>query len=266
MPPPSRYLPAKLWQDTPPVEFITSRVAPDEWFLPEIHHGVAWPPPTDKPSSLTVLLNMGQSADGPATPSQGLSLFLPVLSVLLRSISPNISKSLTVLDLSRHRVAYQQSSPPLNWSALKPALEDMANEPVDLRSLSESNQDAQFFLRSFHSAVGAQTAPCTTLILSAPLTFRRGQNLTPLPGEPSPCRVFYLRYAVPDERTAFNRAHRVTPSPLDPDHPGRELNPEPPPRPDQLAETFKHWHPKIIDIESAGQLNTAFRDIAVSLQ
>ena len=269
VPEPSRYLQVNLWQGTPPVEFITSKVSPDNWFLPDIHSGIAWPPPTDKPTNLAVLLNIGQTAHRPATPAGGLPLFLPVRSVLLRSISLNISKSLTVLDLSRHRVIYRQSSAPLNWSALRQALESAANEGMDLRSLSEHNQDAQFFLRSFHSAVSAIAAPCTVVILSPPLVFRRGQNLTLLPGEASPCGIFYLRYAVPSEQTVMRRLYRAmhldTPD-IDPDDFKVDEDPEPPLPPDQLAETLRQWHPKVIDIESAEQLNKVFRDIAISLR
>lgn len=208
------------WRDLPAIEFIPSLNAPDTWLLPSIASRLQLAATTGKPARVDLVVNL--------TPSEQFSGSIPVqnrnFGVLLPStkILSQIDWgagdfSLRLLDLSRHRIAYQHDggSDP-DWYQAGASLTEVNPGVIDARSLERRHFSADFFVSEVSRRVRAAARsrkPSAVIVLSAPVQFNEGQELRPITvNSPPNVKVFYIRYQPPPQLfisySAFNRFSR----------------------------------------------------------
>lgn len=265
------FLPA-AWRDLPPVEFIEKEQSPDSWYLPEIRGQLEWASAVHSPARLDVILNLATSVTTPRSrpvPSAGLPALLPTLKALAQTGSASITENIDVLDLSRRRSPFHQDDVhDLNWDRLKSSLGDANNASIDIASLSQQHQDAQFFLSSVRKLLRRSEHPSVLVILTTPVAFASGENLEPISLESlPPVRVFYIRYHAPvpivprlDRRTEQRgRGFGLGRDPMAPETERRDPI-------DNLESTLKPLRPKIFDLETPEQITGALVDIEKALR
>jgi len=255
---PSSSLLSQAWRGLPPVEFFSEKQSPESWYLPEIEGHVQWTAglPADKP--LNLVLNL--------SPKPGLSALLPTLKFLSETGSPSLSEHIELLDLARHHSVFQ-SDKGLDWPMLKSSLAAASTASIDIHSLSDSHYDAQFFLTQVRRLLRASDNPGVLVILSTPIAFAPGEDLSPILLESlPPCRVFYIRYEAAPERPLNPYARQLGgrgrgmrmggPGGLQPMR-TRVI--------DQLAATLKPLNPKIVDVETPEDMTKALSEIQKAL-
>ncbi len=251
------------WKGLPSVEFIMDKESPDSWYLPDIQGQLDWGRNVQDAIHLDVLLNVLPASR--RTPSEGLPALLPTLKVLVQG-GP-FSEQTELLDLSRQKAVFQSDAKDLEWPKLKAALGDSNTASIDVHSLSQQHQEAQFFIsqvrRLLRAAEGTGNKPVVLVILSTAVAFESGEDLSPISLESLPsCRVFYIRYRAAPERGL---------NPYAPQMGGRgrgmrmggpmgrrpvELNVI-----DQLEATLKPLNPKLFDVETAEEITRALAEI-----
>jgi hypothetical protein len=157
----------------------------------------------------------------------------------------------------------------LQWTLLKPALSEASTASIDVHSLSDSHRDAQFFVSEVRRVIRASEKPGVLVILSAPIAFESGEDLSPISLESLPaCRVFYIRYHATAERT-FNRfgpqmgrgpGARIAGPSMARNRP-MQLN-----LVDQLEATLKPLKPKLFEVETPEEVTRALTEIRKALQ
>ncbi len=267
-PPKVDFLPA-AWRSLPAVEFVGDAEPPDSWYLPRVSGRLQWAAGVHSPVRLTIVLNVAPPPPDRApgqTESAELAGLIPTLRSLTETGSATISERVEVLDLARRRTAFAQDDVhQLDWPRLKAGLAEANTASIDLHSLSQRHEDAQFFVRSVRKLLSASQPPCVLVILSPPVAFESGENLQPISTEGLPaCRAFYVRYRA---------ARQVRPpgSGFETPQPRRRPLGRMPgpvfrePRPsfafDQLEATLKPLGPKVLDVETPLQMTRLFVDI-----
>lgn len=268
-----RDLPTDSWRDLPSVEFIVNHESPESWFLPTIEGRLRWAADARSPVRLNVTLNVAPSSgatESHQTPSGGLPALLPTLKVISQTGSPAISEHIELLDLSRRRKVFDQNdSHELDWPRLKTSLAESNTASIDLHSLAERHQDAQFFVSEVRKTLRESSdTPCVLVVLTKSVSFESGEDLRPISLEAlPPCSVFYIRYQAMRERLrdlfSDERMGRRGMG-------GRRGGPMPGARrdedgPDQLAATLKPLNPRIFDIETPEQMAKALGEIERAL-
>ncbi len=268
--PAPRELPADTWRGLPSVEFIGKEDPPEGWFLPGVQGKLQWAAAVHSgPAHLNVILNVAPSVPVPGTrrtPSGDLSALLPTLKALSETGSPVVSDHVELLDLARRRAVFdQKQARDLDWPRLKDSLGESSTASIDVHSLSERHQDAQFFVSQVRSMLRASQEPCALVVLTSPVAFESGEDLEAISLEALPaCHVFYIRYRVPAQRVGpMNR-------PMGGRRGGRVGGPmgrtrEPAPAIDQLEGTLKPLKPKVFDVEKPEQVTKALADIEKAL-
>src|SRR5580704_14230027 len=200
------------WNGMPKVEFLPVTGNPDAWFLPQLHSRIRLPLVTERPVRVELLVNTTSTAPGSVNSfRQNMELVVPSLKVLAGIEPANGSIGLTVIDLARHALSYEQ--PDLrgvtwnanDWSRLRPAFNELGNVTVDAKTLAGQRRMLDYFAaeaarragQDSSGAAGSETGPARALIvLSAPVFFTQ-QDKGPLPDlPPDPARrLFYIRYS-----------------------------------------------------------------------
>ena len=259
---------AAEWRDLPPVEFIGAAESPDSWYLPSVKGRVQWAGSVAKPARLIIILTIAPSETLPgtrATPSGGLSALIPTLKVISHPASTDISESLEVVDITRHRAAYKQEEMHgLDWRDLKRSLGEANTASIDVGSLADSHHDAQFFVSEVRRMLRDSPEPCELVVLSTAIAFASGEDLDPISPEAlPPCKVTYIRYHAPRPVVnmfdrpqgggRFGRGGRMD---------GPMARPRSTPEAiDKLAATLKPLNPKVIDVDSPEEMNHALTEI-----
>jgi hypothetical protein len=136
---------------------------------------------------------------------------IPALKVLTQMDIKNGSINVTLLDLERRKVSFnQEQAGKLDWTRLRAALLDNDPNQIDVHALENHEQNAQFFVSEIRKRLesaeqngdvplGLTADPaCVLIVLSGPMAFPKGQDLRPIEATPEPgTRVFYIRYNPP---------------------------------------------------------------------
>jgi hypothetical protein len=216
---------------------------------------------TRRPVRIELLVNLTPSEQASAMRrnSRTLGALIPALKVLSQIDALNGSLNIAALDLARRRVCFEQDSVrDLDWPRLKMSLAQADPNVIDVHSLENRGQNAQFFLTevSRRIAAGGDAAaklpaePVRILIvLSGPVVFDRSEDLHPIhPTNDLNCRVFYIRY---HSRSMRPPSAPLLPSSASGHHPptrsasGTEL--------DYLEQTLKPLKPRLFDVYSPQQ-------------
>ena len=193
------------WRDLPPVQFLPTVTPPESWFLPSVPGRLHLPLETRHPVHIEVLVNasptewVGGSRMGRVN-NMNLTALMPALKVISQIDLRSGSLDVALLDLTRRRVSFeQQNVRELDWTGLSDALTEANPNKIDVHSLENREQNAQFFVAEVKRRITAVSDPLHILIvLSGPMAFREGEDLHPIDVPKNPnCRVFYLRFYPP---------------------------------------------------------------------
>jgi hypothetical protein len=157
---------------------------------------------TRRPVRIELLVNLTPSEQASAMRrnSRTLGVLIPALKVLSQIDARNGSLNIAALDLARRRVCFEQDAAgDLDWPRLKVALAQADPNVIDVHSLENRGQNAQFFLtevgRRIAAGEGVPTPVRILIVLSGPVVFDRGEDLRPIQPTNGPdCRIFYIRY------------------------------------------------------------------------
>jgi len=196
------------WRGLPSVEFFESAAGLDRFFHPEIQGQLHLPLAARRPVRIDLFLNPAISerlAGSRKVYHQNLAALVPTLRVFTQIDVSNGSLGLTVLDLSRRRVSFEQKDArKLDWPALKASL--IAGDPgvVDAASLRDRKENAAFLRDEMARRVEADcSAPHERadrplhvyVVLSSPMAFDSPGHPSPIPRpKEGNCVVYYVRY------------------------------------------------------------------------
>jgi hypothetical protein len=253
----------EAWRDLPPVEFLTAVDPPDVWFQPDMGGRLNLPLETKRPVRIEVLVNASPteftSRVGRAS-NMNMAVLMPTLKVLTEVQPRNGTVSAALLDLSRRRVSFEQKiERDLDWSRMKAALSEANPNLIDVRSLENREQNAQFLVDEVKRRVAPETVDPVriVIVLSGPMSFRSSEDLRPIDlGKGANYRVYYVRC----------HPFQIRPIPIGFDAPDfRRGIPGPIPLPprgartqiDSLERTLKPVESKLFDIDSPDQFRKA---------
>lgn len=263
VPTPHNFLP-DAWHDLPPVEYIRQEQPPDNWYLPGIQGRLQWAAPVHSPARIDVILNVAPSLPAPRArqaPSGELAAILPTLKAITETGAPSVSEQVELLDLPRRHVPFQQDQVHnLDWPRLKASLNEASTASIDVHSLAERHNDAQFFVSQVRTLLRASDQqPCVLVVLTNPVAFENGEDLEPISTEALPaCSVFYIRYhepapAVPQFDPEMGRGRSRRGGPMR-NRPPQEVV-------DQLEATLKPLRPKVFDVAMPEEVTKALEEI-----
>jgi hypothetical protein len=249
----------EAWRDLPPVEFLSDASTPDAWYLPSVSGRLRLPLETTRPVRIELLVNLTPSEQASAMrrSSRTLGALIPALKVISQVDARNGSLNIAALDLARRRVSFEQDSAGgLDWPRLKLSLAQADPNVIDVHSLENRGQNAQFFVTEVSRRIAAGGEPVRILIvLSPPMVFDHGEDLHPIQlTNGVNCRVFYIRYHSrqmrPPSATFLPRSASGR-HPIPPIHSssGAEL--------DSLEQTLKPLKPRLFDVYSPEQFRKA---------
>jgi hypothetical protein len=249
---------AGAWKGLPAVEFAEMGEPPERWFLPDITSRMVLPLKTGKPVRVEIVVNesptetaMGRT--GRMT-RRNMSSLIPALKVISQMDVENGSMNVTLLDLERRKVSFaQQGSGLPDWKKLKAALAENDPNKIDVHALENHEQNAQFFVSEVRKRLeGSDAAARVLIVLSGPMAFAKGQDLTPIEAVPG-CKVFYIRYypSRPDLQAGFlgQRGRGARPPMVTPPG-GAGLD-------DSLVGTLKPLAPRRFDVTTAMEFRAA---------
>jgi len=272
------------WRNFPEVEFVTITEPPDGWFMPEISSRLSLPVQNARPVRVEVVVNESPTELATRrvgrTISRNMGNLIPALKALSQMEIRNGSIDVTLLDLERRKVSFNQEQvSKLDWPRLRAALLDNDPNQIDVHALENHEQNAQFFVSEVRKRLdstesngdvplGLTADPARVLIvLSGPMAFPKGQDLRPIEAAPEPgTRVFYIRYYPP--RPNFQSEPQ-----LEGMHPRGRLPPAPNvPAPvrggateDSLARTLKPLAPRIFDVTTPTEFRAALAAIMAEI-
>jgi hypothetical protein len=264
--PPQRDLLPGAWRDLPAVEFIPTDEPPEGWYLPRAQGRLRWTAPEAGPARLNVILNVALSEADPwsrRSQSSGMAALLPALKALAHAGSEGVVEHVEVLDLARRRATFQQEKvAELDWPRLKAALGDANPAAIDIQSLSERHHSAQYLVSSVRRVMRASEESCVVVILTPPVAFETGEDLSPVSLEALPsCRVIYIRYrgpprppVLPLDPMLAGRRRGMRSGPMTREEPRHYVS-------DQLANTMKPLNPKVFDVETPEELARAMAEV-----
>jgi len=202
------------WRSLPEVEFLTFTEPPDSWYLPEISSRLNLPVPNERPVRVEVVVNESPTEAtrrAGRTTRRSMGNLIPALKVLSQMDIKNGSINVTLLDLERRKVSFnQEEAGKLDWTRLRAALLDNDPNQIDVHALENHEQNAQFFVSEIRKRLESTEAngdvplgltadpACVLIVLSGPMAFPKGQDLRQIEATPEPgTRVFYIRYNPP---------------------------------------------------------------------
>jgi len=261
----------QAWQGLPEVEFLAPDQPPESWYLPGTQGHLNLPMETRRPVQVNVLVNLTPSErtrNSAGTLNGSLHVLLPALKVLSQMRSSKGGIRVTLLDLARQKVTLDEDMAAVQWPALKSALGTDEASTIDVGSLGQWTEGAEFFVSQVRRRVAEGEGQARALvILSSAMGFEKGEDLKPIDASRSPdLRVFYFRYPASIERAdrrerpmygGYGR-HGGGGMPggwRRPGYGGREMEI------DQLAPTLKPLAPQVHDIESPEQFRKALAEM-----
>jgi hypothetical protein len=264
------------WRDLPPIEIAKAGDSPDDLFLPNVTGRLHLPLETHRPVQVEVLVNASPLSAGEPSPTEqinnrSLASLIPALKVISHMDVRNGTLNVSLLDLTRQRVIFQEDAlRDLDWAKLRPALKQTSSNSIDVHSLENRRQNAQFFLDQVRRRIGANepnagpAGPLPILIvLSGPMAFSSGEDLHPIElGGKSGAEVFYIRYhSIPPRQMRdpfLEESRRGRRAPLS--QPGRGAAPLAEPV-DSLERTLKPLQPHLFDVNTPEQFRRALSSV-----
>jgi hypothetical protein len=247
----------------PLVEFTPAGDPPDTWYQPELIGKLHLPLEMRRPLRVEVLANASPSSIGPRfrtgeLNSRILADLLPGLKVISQIELSQGDMNVSMIDITRRQVLFTQPQVhSLNWPKLRPALLQADPNKIDVRELSDSHANPQFFIQEVRRRIQTEAA---LIILSGSIAFAGSDDRRPLELEGKPLgRVFYIRY----HPSPLRRNIEEFPEPRrrragDLSQPSGLLTQEPP---DSLANLLKALQPHIYDIYTPDQFRRALAEI-----
>ena len=266
------------WDNLPAVEFTPLGDAPDSWYLPQVEGRLKLPLETRRPVLLEVVVNASPTASGTGARTgqvnnRSLADLLPALKVISHVTLPNGTLHVSLLDLTRQSVLFEQDSAgDLDWPSLRAALMQADPNKIDARSLARRGLNAQFFVGQLRQRLrlaepAAQQSAAANhddepvrvgIVLSSPMPLDSGEDRHPIEAAAGSGRkLFYIR---------FHAIPLPAPEPplLDPMRAGRrnapilsapQLLPQEPL--DALANLVKPLQPRLFDVYTPEQFRKA---------
>jgi hypothetical protein len=253
-------------QGLPLVEFNSAGDPPDIWFQPDLTGVLHLPLEMRSPLRVEILANASPSSIGPRfrtgeLNSRILADLLPGLKVISQIQLSQGEMNVSLIDITRRQVLFKQTHvQTLDWPKLRPALQQADPNKIDVRELSDSRQNPQFFVQEVRRRLKEDTA---LIVLSGPIAFVPSDDRRPieLEGKASG-RVFYLRYhPAPVRRDIEEIPTRPRRGRLS-QQPSALLTQEPL---DSLAPMLKALQPHVYDIYNAEQFRKALSDVMKEL-
>ncbi len=246
----------------PLVEFTPSGDPPDVWYQPELTGKLHLPLEMRRPLRVEVLANASPSSIGPRfrtgeLNSRILAEILPGLKVISQIELSQGDMNVSMIDITRRQVLFRQPQVhSLDWPKLRPALLQADPNKIDVRELSESHANPQFFVQEVRRRIQTEAA---LIILSGPIAFAGSDDRRPLELEDKPLgRVFYIRYhPSPARRNIEEFPERRRRGGLS-QSPSALLAQEPP---DSLANLLKALQPHIYDVYTPDQFRRALAEV-----
>ncbi len=260
-------------RDLPPLEYLEPADAPDRWYIPSLTGRLNLPLETGKAVRVELLVNSTQTevaVSSTRVRDINMSALIPAMKVLTQIDVRNGTMNLSMLDLERRRVSFSQDAiHELDWPKLREALAGGNPNVIDVQSLANHKQSADFFLSQVSRRVesAAPEDPLLVLvILSAPMSFSHDVQLHPIETvRGANCVAFYIRYQpIPDFQSMHRRAITARNRGGDADGPGGFGRPGqdiPVPRPsladDYLEHTLKPLKPRRFNVTSPADFRRA---------
>jgi hypothetical protein len=250
----------------PMVEFTPPGDPPDNWFQPELTGVLHLPLQMRRPLRIEVLANASPSSIGPRfragqLNSRILADLLPGLKVLSQIEMSQGDMNVSLVDLTRRQVLFTQpqvnpKTRPLDWPKLRPALLEADPNKIDVRELSDSHRNPQFFIEEVRRRIKTEAA---LIVLSGPIAFAGSDDRRPLELEDKPlAKIFYIRFhPLPARRSVEEGPMRIRRRAGDMP-PAALLTQEPP---DSLAGLLKALQPHIYDVYSPDQFRRALAEV-----
>jgi hypothetical protein len=202
----------EAWRNLPEVEYVTAFEPPDSWYRPEISSRLYLPVSNERSVRVEVVVNESPTEVARQqvgrTVRRNMENLIPALKVLSEMDIKNGSINVTLLDLERRKVSFDQKDVhTLKWTGLRAALVDNDPNQIDVHALENHEQNAQFFVSEVRKRLESSESNGTDrmlIVLSGPMAFPKGQDLRPIEATPEPgARVYYIRYYPPAQGLGF---------------------------------------------------------------
>ncbi len=219
----------EISRDLPPVEFFQRGVDQEREALPEIKSRLWMRVATRRPVQIELLVNFAPpdpSASPPGSAERNaktlraqhlraVARMLGIVKVFSQMEIPNGSLHITALDILRRNVFFEQDAAgELDWPRLRTALDELNPLSIPVQALAGRRQNAAFFRETLqrrfpqpaaappmHDGNGGDGAPSAAeplrvfIIVSAPVVFERGSDLSPaVAPRGAEYRVYHLEY------------------------------------------------------------------------
>jgi hypothetical protein len=191
----------QAWNSLPTVEILPPVQAPDAWFLPDVTHLLNLPlAVTSEPPRIELLVNMtpSQRSTNPGgTLRRNMSMVIPALKVLSALNAKIRPPSAEVIDVTRHRIAFEtRNAAALDWHALSKLLTAGNTGTIDTKSLAGQSSMRDYFAREAARHADDSKGPRWLIVLSGPLDFDKQDEAPLIQLPPDPNRhIVYFRLA-----------------------------------------------------------------------
>jgi hypothetical protein len=201
------------WGGLPAVEFVPPEKPPDSWYLPSVDNRLRIDAGSRAPAHVDLVVNLTPSERFTASSrvqNRNMGALLPATKVLSQ-IDWHNEFAIALLDLARRRATWQQDDGrPLDWGEASRSLDEVKPGIIDIKSLENRTQSAQFFVNEVARRLAAGKRREIMIVLSSPVEFEPGQDMRPIElKEPGNAKVFYIRYQ-PYPPIGFGRAGAAT--------------------------------------------------------
>ena len=254
------------WLGLPPVEFIPVLDEPEKWYQPSLEGKLNLTASSREPVHIDLVVNLTPSENRAGSTQAQTRIFealLPAARVFSQVKWGDSGFGMTLLDLSRNRVVYQQEDRrPIDWSRIGASLKDVNAGTIDAHTLEQRQRKANFFVSEIRRRIRAAgslhagRAP-VVIVLSSAYRFTETQTLQPVDVYgPVAAKVFYIRY---------QPASRLILPP-----PGTTRLPETPIRADysitdQLEPLLKPLDPRLFEVSTGDQFRKALAAILAEI-
>jgi hypothetical protein len=232
------------WDDLPAVEMIPTNDLPDAWYIPEILNHLRIAAGNERPVHVEVLMNITPSERASGSLRvfrRNMGLLIPALKSLAGLAPVDGGMDLTISDLVQHAaVAQQKGVRELDWSSLRKAFAETTPGMVDAKTLALERTMKQYFRDQVERHADTQQGPRILVVLSAPVTFEKQEEIAPLNLPPDPNRkVIYIRFR-PLFQPVIRRGRGGGPN--------MPVQMAPPPLEDDLERILKPLTPRVVTV------------------
>ena len=254
------------WLGLPPVEFIPVLDQPEKWYQPSLEGKLNLAASSREPVHIDLVVNLTPSENRAGSPQAQTRIFealLPAAKVFSQVNWGGSAFGMTLLDLSRNNVVYQQENRrPIDWSRVGASLKDVNAGTIDAHALEQRQLKANFFVSEIRrrirsgGSMHAGRLP-VIIVLSSAYRFTETQTLQPIDvNGPTSAKLFYIRYQPP--------SRLILPPP------GVTRLPETPIRADysitdQLAPLLKPLDPRLFEFSTGDQFRKALAAILAEI-